>query len=70
MKNYIVSTYISMGIGLNQFFPDFFVLHRDTRTPKITNTIMGGVSSTAFKQTASYTGKVRINARKNKTHGR
>lgn len=70
MKNYIVSTYICMGIGLNQFFPDFFVSHRDTRTPKITNTIKGGVSSKAFKQAASYTGKVNVNARKNKTHGR
>jgi len=55
-----------MGIGLNQFFPDFFVSHRDTRTPKITNTIKGGVSPKAFKQTASYKGKVEINRRKHK----
>ena len=70
MKNYIVSTQIYLGIGLNMFFPEVFVLYRDTRTPRITNTIKGRVSSKAFKQAASYTGKVNINGRKNKTHGR
>lgn len=70
MKNYIVSTQIYLGIGLNMFFPEVFVLHRDTRIPRITNTIMGGVNSKAFKQAASYKGKVRINSRKNITHGR
>jgi hypothetical protein len=70
MKNYIISSYFTIGIGLNQFFPEILALHTDTRKPKITNTIAGGVSSKAFAQAASYSGKVKINGRKNKTHGK
>ena len=54
VHKYIIRYRMCVGIGLNQFFPEFFDIFRDTRKVKITNTIAGTVSPQQFKKAHSY----------------